>query len=101
MEPLRKQRNPDLIMDPNILLSTSISYDEKGKYERYTRMITSLIPLTKSLAQQKHDCHTKSLGIRYDDKGMSRIETTGLAQADLSARLQISAERLDVLSAYP
>ena len=22
-------------------------------------------PLTKPLAQQKHDCHTKSLGIRY------------------------------------
>ncbi|KAK8525315.1 hypothetical protein V6N12_014010 [Hibiscus sabdariffa] len=65
MEPLRKQRNPDLIMDPNILLSVSISYDEMGKYERYTRMITSLIPLTKSLAQQKRDRHTKSLGIRY------------------------------------
>ncbi|KAK8600813.1 hypothetical protein V6N12_050661 [Hibiscus sabdariffa] len=65
MEPLRKQRNPDLIMDPNILLSSSISYDEMGKYERYTRMITSLIPLTKSLAQQKRDRHTKSLGIRY------------------------------------
>ncbi|KAK8500254.1 hypothetical protein V6N12_029971 [Hibiscus sabdariffa] len=65
MEPLRKQRNPDLIMDPNILLSASISYDEMGKYERYTRMITSLIPLTKSLAQQKRDRHTKSLGIRY------------------------------------
>ncbi|KAK8623456.1 hypothetical protein V6N13_118341 [Hibiscus sabdariffa] len=62
MEPLRKQRNPDLIMDPNILLSASISYDEMGKYERYTRMITSLIPLTKSLAQQKPDRHTKSLG---------------------------------------
>ncbi|KAK9044839.1 hypothetical protein V6N11_058730 [Hibiscus sabdariffa] len=65
MEPLRKQRNPDLIMDPNIILSASISYDEMGKYERYTRMITSLIPLTKSLAQQKLDRHTKSLGIRY------------------------------------
>ncbi|KAK8535514.1 hypothetical protein V6N12_057030 [Hibiscus sabdariffa] len=65
MEPLRKQRNPDLIMDPNILLSSSISCDEMGKYERYTRMITSLIPLTKSLAQQKRDRHTKSLGIRY------------------------------------
>ncbi|KAK8690897.1 hypothetical protein V6N13_074423 [Hibiscus sabdariffa] len=65
MEPLRKQRNPDLIMDPNILLSASISYDEMVKYERYTRMITSLIPLTKSLAQQKRDRHTKSLGIRY------------------------------------
>ncbi|KAK8700622.1 hypothetical protein V6N13_019012 [Hibiscus sabdariffa] len=65
MEPLRKQRKPDLIMDPNILLSSSISYDEMGKYERYTRMITSLIPLTKSLAQQKRDRHTKSLGIRY------------------------------------
>ncbi|KAK8653874.1 hypothetical protein V6N13_127857 [Hibiscus sabdariffa] len=65
MEPLRKQTNPDLIMDPNILLSASISYDEMGKYERYTRMITSLIPLTKSLAQQKRDRHTKSLGIRY------------------------------------
>ncbi|KAK8993389.1 hypothetical protein V6N11_033490 [Hibiscus sabdariffa] len=65
MEPLHKQRNPDLIMDPNILLSASISYDEMGKYERYTRMITSLIPLTKSLAQQKRDRHTKSLGIRY------------------------------------
>ncbi|KAK8676086.1 hypothetical protein V6N13_034140 [Hibiscus sabdariffa] len=62
MEPLRKQRNPELIMDPNILLSASISYDEMGKYERYTRMITSLIPLTKSLAQQKRDRHTKSLG---------------------------------------
>ncbi|KAK8586239.1 hypothetical protein V6N13_130760 [Hibiscus sabdariffa] len=65
IEPLRKQRNPDLIMDPNIILSASISYDEMGKYERYTRMITSLIPLTKSLAQQKLDRHTKSLGIRY------------------------------------
>ncbi|KAK8539410.1 hypothetical protein V6N13_104356 [Hibiscus sabdariffa] len=65
IEPLRKQRNPDLSMDPNILLSASISYDEMGKYERYTRMITSLIPLTKSLAQQKRDRHTKSLGIRY------------------------------------
>ncbi|KAK9033665.1 hypothetical protein V6N11_049851 [Hibiscus sabdariffa] len=61
MEPLHKQRNPDLIMDPNILLSASISYDKMGKYERYTRMITSLIPLTKSLAQQKRDRHTKSL----------------------------------------
>ncbi|KAK8516623.1 hypothetical protein V6N12_049345 [Hibiscus sabdariffa] len=65
MEPLRKQRNPDLIMDPNILLSASISYDEMVKYDRYTRMITSLIPLTRSLAQQKRDRHTKSLGIRY------------------------------------
>ncbi|KAK8554888.1 hypothetical protein V6N13_118569 [Hibiscus sabdariffa] len=65
MEPLRKQRNPDLIMDPNILLSASISYDEMGKYERYTRMITSLILLTKSLAQQKRNRHTKSLSIRY------------------------------------
>ncbi|KAK9024873.1 hypothetical protein V6N11_064779 [Hibiscus sabdariffa] len=71
MEPLRKQRNPDLIMDPNIILSASISYDEMGKYERYTRMITSLIPLTKSLAQQKLDRHTKSLGIRYTPLGMS------------------------------
>ncbi|KAK8621898.1 hypothetical protein V6N13_097526 [Hibiscus sabdariffa] len=65
MKPLRKQRNPYLIMDPNILLSASISYDEMGKYERYTRMITSLIPLTKSLAQQKRDRHTKSLVFVY------------------------------------
>ncbi|KAK8680996.1 hypothetical protein V6N13_053404 [Hibiscus sabdariffa] len=34
-------------------------------------------------------------------KGMSRIETTGPAQADLSAGTQISAERLAMLSAYP
>ncbi|KAK8686011.1 hypothetical protein V6N13_125039 [Hibiscus sabdariffa] len=34
MEPLRKQRNPDLIKDPNIFLATSISSDEMWKYER-------------------------------------------------------------------
>ncbi|KAL4326038.1 hypothetical protein GQ457_11G025840 [Hibiscus cannabinus] len=32
--PLHKQRNPDLIINPNILLSASISYDEMRKYER-------------------------------------------------------------------
>ncbi|KAK8655659.1 hypothetical protein V6N13_108231 [Hibiscus sabdariffa] len=44
MLPLRKQRNPDLIMDPNVLLSASISYDEMGKYAKYIRTTTSLIP---------------------------------------------------------
>ncbi|KAK8616841.1 hypothetical protein V6N13_116811 [Hibiscus sabdariffa] len=38
MEPLRKQRNPDLILNPNILLSASISYDEMGKYERINQV---------------------------------------------------------------
>ncbi|KAK8977441.1 hypothetical protein V6N11_049570 [Hibiscus sabdariffa] len=101
MESLRKQRNADLIMDPNILLSASISYDEMGKYERYIHMITSLIPLTKSLAQQKLVRHTKSLGIRYDDKGDVSAETTGPARVDFSVNLQISAERLTALQAYP
>ncbi|KAK8518049.1 hypothetical protein V6N12_033041 [Hibiscus sabdariffa] len=32
--------------------------------------------------------------------GMSRIETTGPALAEISAGIQISAERLDVLMAY-
>ncbi|KAK9008554.1 hypothetical protein V6N11_075443 [Hibiscus sabdariffa] len=70
MEPLRKQRNPDLIVDPNIILSASISNDEMWKYKRMT-------------------------------KGMPRIETTGPAQADLSVGIQISAERLALLLAYP
>ncbi|KAK8600444.1 hypothetical protein V6N12_050298 [Hibiscus sabdariffa] len=34
-------------------------------------------------------------------KGMSRTETTGPAQAGISAGTQISAERLAVLLAYP
>ncbi|KAL4296190.1 hypothetical protein GQ457_12G014310 [Hibiscus cannabinus] len=62
---IAQAKEPSSHHGPNILLSVSISYDEMGKYERYTRMITSLIPLTKSLAQQKHDRHTKSVGIRY------------------------------------
>ncbi|KAK8556223.1 hypothetical protein V6N12_002634 [Hibiscus sabdariffa] len=66
-------------------------------------------PLTKPLAQQKHDCHTKSLGIRFvsdccfnnlprqDDKGDVSAETTGPAWAVAWADDQISAERLAVL----
>ncbi|KAK8663902.1 hypothetical protein V6N13_083707 [Hibiscus sabdariffa] len=34
-------------------------------------------------------------------KGMPRIETTGPAQAEISAGIQISAERLAMLLAYP
>ncbi|KAL4363768.1 hypothetical protein GQ457_04G024320 [Hibiscus cannabinus] len=34
-------------------------------------------------------------------KGMSRIETTGPAQANISAGIQISAERLAMLLDYP
>ncbi|KAK8708413.1 hypothetical protein V6N13_059455 [Hibiscus sabdariffa] len=59
-------------------------------------------PLTKPLAQQKHDRHTESLGIRYgfnnlleqDDKGDVSAETTGPVPAEVSAGTQISAERL-------
>ncbi|KAK8715321.1 hypothetical protein V6N13_042658 [Hibiscus sabdariffa] len=54
MEPLRKQSNPDLIKDPNIFLSASISSDDNV-----------VDPLTRPLTQQKHDHHTNSLGIRY------------------------------------
>ncbi|KAK8510890.1 hypothetical protein V6N12_036804 [Hibiscus sabdariffa] len=34
-------------------------------------------------------------------KGMPRLETTGPAQAEISAGIQILAERLAVLLAYP
>ncbi|KAK8708458.1 hypothetical protein V6N13_059498 [Hibiscus sabdariffa] len=40
MEPLRKQRNPDLIKDPNTLLSASISSDEIWKYEKIIGRLT-------------------------------------------------------------
>ncbi|KAK8980557.1 hypothetical protein V6N11_074168 [Hibiscus sabdariffa] len=74
-------------------------------------------PLTKRLAQQEHDRHTKTLGIRYmiglsvsgrlldcfnnlprqDDKGDVSAETTGPAWAVAWADDQISVERLAVL----
>ncbi|KAK8708217.1 hypothetical protein V6N13_059261 [Hibiscus sabdariffa] len=38
---------------------------------------------------------------RQDDKGDVSTETTGPAQADISAGIQISAERLALLLAYP
>ncbi|KAK8652035.1 hypothetical protein V6N13_141605 [Hibiscus sabdariffa] len=65
MEPLRKQRNPDLIKDPNTLLSASISSDEIWKYEKMNTNDNIVNPLTRPLTQQKHDRHTKSFRIRY------------------------------------
>ncbi|KAK8708836.1 hypothetical protein V6N13_059872 [Hibiscus sabdariffa] len=65
MEPLRKQMNPDLIIDPNKFLSASISSDEIWKYEKVRMNDNVVDPLTRPLTQQKHDPHTKSLGIRY------------------------------------
>ncbi|KAK8506723.1 hypothetical protein V6N12_002170 [Hibiscus sabdariffa] len=62
--PLRKQRNPDLIKDPNTFLSVSISSDEIWKYEKLHTDDNVVDPLTRPLTQQKHDRHTKSL-----DKG--------------------------------
>ncbi|KAK8597110.1 hypothetical protein V6N12_065586 [Hibiscus sabdariffa] len=65
MEPLRKQRNPDLIKDPNTFLCASISSDEIWKHEKVRMNDNAVDPLTRPLTQQKHDRHTKSLGIRY------------------------------------
>ncbi|KAL4280038.1 hypothetical protein GQ457_03G019230 [Hibiscus cannabinus] len=65
MDPLRKQRDLDLIKDQNIFLGGSISSDEMWKYEKVHTDDNIGDPLTKPLAHQKYDCHTKSLGIRY------------------------------------
>ncbi|KAK8547547.1 hypothetical protein V6N12_031684 [Hibiscus sabdariffa] len=65
MEPLRKQRNPGLIKDPNTFLGASISSDEIWKYEKVNTDDNIVNPLTRPLTQQKHDRHTKSLRIRY------------------------------------
>ncbi|KAK8640254.1 hypothetical protein V6N13_008013 [Hibiscus sabdariffa] len=65
MEPLRKQRNLDLIKDPNTFLGASISSDEIWKYEKVNTDDNIVNPLTRPLTQQKHDRHTKSLRIRY------------------------------------
>ncbi|KAK8660388.1 hypothetical protein V6N13_051314 [Hibiscus sabdariffa] len=43
MLPLHKQRNPDLIIDPNILLIASISYDEYGNMKGVSRNFCSLV----------------------------------------------------------
>ncbi|KAK8999924.1 hypothetical protein V6N11_082062 [Hibiscus sabdariffa] len=63
MEPLRKQRNPDLINDPNTFLGASISSGFNNLLEQ-------------------------------DDKGDVSAETAGPAPAEVSAGIQISAERL-------
>ncbi|KAK8505751.1 hypothetical protein V6N12_024734 [Hibiscus sabdariffa] len=65
MEPLRKQRNPYLIKDPNTFLGVSISSAEIWKHEKVNTDENIVDPLTKPLAQQNHDRHTESLGIRY------------------------------------
>ncbi|KAK9003720.1 hypothetical protein V6N11_084352 [Hibiscus sabdariffa] len=43
MLPLRKQRNPDLIIDPNILLTASISYDEMRNMKGVSESFCSLV----------------------------------------------------------
>ncbi|KAK8694442.1 hypothetical protein V6N13_071994 [Hibiscus sabdariffa] len=73
--------------------------------------IMKLPGLSSSLVGQSGSCDvvlkiaTLSASIHccqvIDDKGDASIETTGPAQAEISAGLQILAERLAVLSAYP
>ncbi|KAK8569137.1 hypothetical protein V6N12_007669 [Hibiscus sabdariffa] len=130
MLPLRQQRNPDLIIDPNILLSASISYDEMGKYER--EEVPPVLPCPREDQSNsffnrrefgdfalKYDrvnyvecrnqlsmlrlylCKGLNNLLEQDDKGDVSAETTGPAPTEVSAGIQISAERRAVLLAYP
>ncbi|KAK8510889.1 hypothetical protein V6N12_036803 [Hibiscus sabdariffa] len=75
MLPLHKKRNPDLIIDPNILLNTSTSFDKTWKYGKDTNGYNIDDPLTKPLTQQKHDRRTESLHIRnMSDWTYARID---------------------------
>ncbi|KAL4303606.1 hypothetical protein GQ457_10G000270 [Hibiscus cannabinus] len=57
----------------------------------------SLLLIWDSSKFKMEKCH---VNVRMT-KGMSRMETTGPALAEISAGIQISAERLAVLLAYP